>query len=187
MFQITAYSRTRTPGLRRSIAVTLAVSLLALTAHAAPRQKQHPQKTPLTSVEAVTDLDAPRDADDPGTGGGIDGADYFSRKLAAKLNDCTAQIRSATDTWARANQLHVIKADQQPGNLLIHATRADLEGFFEITYRVKLDQQRARFTVFFYKLDGTQVEPAAIHTLLKTYKIDGFQDNLTRALLCGET
>lgn len=186
MIRITRHSRIRALRLRRSVAVATAIGMLLLTANAGPPGQQHLRKTPLTSVEAVTDIDAPKDPDDPGTGGGIDGSNYFSRKLAAKLNDCTAQIRSTSDAWTRANQLHVIKADQQPGNLLIHATGPDLEGFFEITYRVKLDQQRARFTVFFYRLDGTQVEPAAIHTLLKTYKIDDFQDNMTRALLCGD-
>ena len=169
---------------RYTIAAVI-VGILTSVAHAAPQTKKPPQKTPLTSVEAVTDIDAPKDPDDPGTGGGIDGSNYFSRKLAAKLNDCTTQIRSTSDTWVRTNQLHVLKADQTPGNLLIHVTGDNLQGFFEITYRVKLDQQRARFTVFFYKLDGTQVEPAAIHSLLTTYKIDDFQDKLTQSLLCG--
>ena len=75
--------------------------------------------------------------------------------------------------------------DQQPGDLLIHATKPDLQGFFEIIYRVKLNEQRARVTVFFYKLDGTPLEPATILPLLKAYKIGDFEEKLTQALLCG--
>jgi len=141
-------------------------------------------RTPLTSVEAVTDIDAPKDPDDPGAGGGIDASNYFSRKLAAKLADCTAKIRSATDAWAVDSKLIVTTVDQQPGDLLMHITQAGMTGFFEVTYRVKLQQERARVTLYFYSPDGAQHEPATIHQLLKTYKIETFQDNLSKALLC---
>ncbi|MBB5057419.1 hypothetical protein HDF16_002125 [Granulicella aggregans] len=143
------------------------------------------QKTPLTSVEAVTDIDAPKDPNDPGTGGGMDAATYFSRKLAPKLGDCTSRIRSTANDWIQVSHLQATKTEQQPGDLLIHATKPDLQGFFEIIYRVRLKEQRARVTVFFYKLDGTQLEPATILPLLKAYKIGDFEEKLTQALLCG--
>jgi hypothetical protein len=179
------YSFRRTSACHRSLTLTVSLLALSVVASAASAQKQPVKRTPLTSVEAVTDIDAPKDPDDPGTGGGMDASNYFSRKLAAKLNDCTAQIRSTTDAWVRASQLHVVKVEDQPGDLMIHATRSDLEGFFEIIYRVKLQQERARVTVFFYAPDGAQLEPATIDRLLKDYKIDEFQDKLTHALLCG--
>jgi len=164
---------------------SLLVLLMVIPAGSAGGQNQKKStKIPLTSVEAVTDIDAPKDPDDPGVGGGMDASNYFSRKLAPKLVDCTAQIRSAADVWARKYKLSVIKVDDEPGDLLMHMTQGGLEGFFEVTYLVKLQQERARVTVFYYSLDGTQYEPSAITKLLKNYDIEKFQDNLTSALLC---
>jgi hypothetical protein len=141
---------------------------------------------PLTSIEAVTDIDAPRDPDDPGAGGGVDAAGFFSRRLALKIGTCTAKIRTATDTWGKQQQLVASKIDQQPGDLLMHLGKPDLLGFFELTYRVRLQQERARVTLLFYTADGTQRDPAAIRKMLSEYRIDGFQDNLTKALLCED-
>lgn len=89
----------------RSISYGLLILLPIATSLAAPQSKKtEPRKgdsrktsagrTPLTSIEAVTDIDAPRDPDDPGAGGGIDGVGYFSRRLAPKVGACTAQIRT---------------------------------------------------------------------------------------------
>lgn len=163
----------------------LLVLVMVITAGSAGGQNQKKsKKIPLTSVEAVTDLDAPKDPDDPGVGGGMDASNYFSRKLAPKLVDCTAQVRSAADGWAREYKLSVIKVDDKPGDLLMHMTQDGLQGFFELSYLVKLQQERARVTVFYYSVDGTEYEPAAITKLLKNYDIEKFQDNLTNALLC---
>jgi hypothetical protein len=71
------------------------------------------------------------------------------------------------------------------GNLLIHMTRNDLKGLFELTYRVDAKRERARVTVYFYSADGARHEPAGIATMLQEYQIAGLQDNLDKALLCG--
>jgi hypothetical protein len=142
------------------------------------------KKTALTSVEAVTDVDAPRDQDDPGIGGAADASRYFSRRLAGNVANCTNRIRSETDTWAGKYQLSVSKVDQQPGDLLMHMTKPDLAGLFELTYRVNLKQERSRVTLFFYSQDGARHEPAGIKRLLTDYKIADFQDLLTKGLLC---
>ena len=158
---------------------------LATSGQSSHSKKQTVKRTPLTSVEAVTDIDAPVDPDDPGAGGGVDAEGYFSRKLAAKVATCTDQIQSVGGVWARDQKLSVNKMDKQAGNLLMHMTGPDLNGFFELTYRVKLHDERARVTLFFYSQDGAQHEPAGIRELLKDYHVDTFQDRLTQALLCG--
>ena len=166
----------------------LSLSLVQLQGAGFPAaQKKKPRKTPLTSVEVVTSIDAPRDPNDPGTGGGIDAANYFSRRLASKISTCTAQIRTTTQTWASQDQLSLVKVNERPGDLLMHMTKADLNGFFELTYRVNLQQERARVTLFFYSADGARHEPAAIRALLTAYKVDALEDKLTQAILCGET
>jgi hypothetical protein len=171
---------------RVSIGVVLALLTLVVGVAVAQNRASKPKltKTPLTSVEAVTDIDAPRDPDDPGTGGAVDSSNYFSRRLTAKIGNCTDRIRSETDTWAKKYQLGVSKVDDQPGDLLMHMTKPDLAGFFELTYRVALHQERARVTLFFYSKDGARHEPAGIKKLLTAYKIDDFQDLLTKGLLC---
>jgi hypothetical protein len=143
-------------------------------------------KTPLTSIDAVTDIDAPRDPDDPGTGGGADYAGYFSRRLAIKVSTCTDRIRSITDAWAKENQLVVSKSDHRSGDLLMHLVSGDLDGFFEVAYRVRLQQERARVTLFFYSTDGSRHEPSGIRQLLDRYHVGHFQDDLTKAILCGD-
>ena len=147
---------------------------------------QQLQKTPLTRVEVVTDIDTPRADDDPGTGGGIDSSNYFSRRLAEKISVCTDQIRTVTEKWAKQNQLVLNKVDRRPGDLLIQATKHDLKGLFELTYRVNLKQERADVTLYFYSQDGFRQDPAVILTFLKTYKVETFQDELTSALMCGD-
>lgn len=173
------------PFRRPRAALLLAILTFSISMSDALPPKQPTKKTPLTSVEAVTDIDAPKDPDDPGTGGGMDASNYFSRKLAAKLSDCTSQIRTVSERWVHDQKLHVISVANKPGDLTIDASQPDLQGFFEVVYRVKLPDERARVTVFFYTADGTPQDPAMIDKLLKTYKIDGFQDNLTHALFCG--
>jgi hypothetical protein len=144
-----------------------------------------PGRTPLTSIEAVTDIDAPRDPDDPGAGGGVDAAGYFARRLAAKVVACTTQIRTTADGWAKGQNLVASKIDQQPGDLLMHLGKPDLDGFFELTYRVRLQEERARVTLFFYTADGSRRDPGGIKQMLKDYHIAMLQDDLTKALLCG--
>lgn len=166
----------------------VALALLALAVAVAPAQSRDAKpkltKTPLTSVEAVTDIDAPRDPDDPGTGGAVDSSGYFSRRLIARIENCTDRLRSETGAWARNHELVVSKVDRQPGDLLMQMTKPDLAGLFELTYRVNLKLERARVTLFFYSLDGARHELAGIKKLLTDYKIDAFQDVLTKGLLC---
>jgi hypothetical protein len=174
--------------LSRGAALLLSIAasyFLCQSATASPQKK--PRRTPLTSIEVVTSIDAPKDPDDPGTGGGIDAANYFSRRLASKIATCTGQIRSTAQTWANQDQLTIVKLNQRPGDLLMHMTKADLSGFFELTYRVNLQQERARVTLFFYSSDGSRHEPSAIRSLLNTYQVGTLEDKLTQAILCGES
>ena len=151
----TLMERSRASSIRKYWIVVLASSfLVSQAAISAPQKKT--RRTPLTSVEVVTSIDAPKDPDDPGIGGGIDAANYFSRRLASKIGACTAKIRFATQDWATHERLTVVKVSQKPGDLLMHMTKSNLTGLFELTYRINLQQERARVTLFFYSADGSR-------------------------------
>jgi hypothetical protein len=171
----------------RALQLVAALALVAVCAQSAfgTPAKKPVHKTPLTSVEAVTDPDATPDPHDPGTGGGIDTSNYFSRKLASKISACTDQVQTVATTWIKKNHFSVIRLDRKAGDLLIHAATKNLPGLFEVAYTVSTQRERARVTVFYYLPDGSAVEPTEIKPLLSKYHVDLFQDSLTNALLCG--
>ena len=142
-------------------------------------------KTALTSVAGTTLLDAPRDPDDPGVGGGIDTTAYFQTRLLPRVSDCTEELLQPITDWVERHDLFVQKKEHLPGALLVHATNAGLSGLFEFTYRVDAARQRARVTLFFYSLDGARHEIAGIRDMLETYAIEALQGRLDMALQCG--
>lgn len=143
------------------------------------------KKTPLTSVGAVSSLDAPPDANDPGIGGGFDHISYFRNRLIPKLADCTAEIEAVYQGWAEGHNFLIPVREILPGDLLIHATKEGLNGFFELIYRVDAERERARVTVLFVSPDGRLHDPLSIKEMLMTWEIDTLQDDLDAALACG--
>jgi hypothetical protein len=141
-------------------------------------------RSPLTSIGLVTDVDADADPDDPGMGGGVDSTVFFTNKLVPKISACTAIVQSVAATWAKANQLGIVKLSQKPGNLLMHVSNAGLAGFFEVVYRVDVAKERARATLFFYSPDGARHEPVQLRAILDQFEIMKFQDQLVRAMTC---
>ncbi len=163
--------------------VVVAAALLASFSNSATCKELY--RFPLTSIGAVTSLDAPPDPDDPGVGGGFDSEAYFRNRFLPKLSDCTEEIASVYDAWAAAQGLQVPLREQGAGEVLIHATHSDLHGLFELTYRVRPSRERARVTVYFYSRDGARHEPTAIVSMLEAYDIAALQDDLDSALACG--
>lgn len=168
------------------VAAILAIAILTLLS-AVPQAEDLGSwnKTALTSVAGMTNLDAPRDADDPGVGGGIDTASYFRTRLLPQLADCTDRIEAPIIAWVKHHAMTVRKSERVPGNLLIHATKDALMGLFEFTYRVDGKRERARATLYFYSADGARHEPLGIEEMLKSYGIAELQDELDAALQCG--
>ena len=164
----------------------VATSMCLLPASPSPGETESSWKmTALTSVAGMTDLDAPRDPDDPGIGGGIDSANFFRTRLLPKLADCTDQVEEPILSWIKVHQLTVPKSERGPGSLLIHATNDTLRGLFEFTYRVDGKRERARATLYFYSTDGERHEPLGIKQMLESYEIEALQDDLDAALQCG--
>ena len=141
--------------------------------------------TPLTSVGAVSNLEAPPDPNEPGIGGGIDHVSYFRNRFIPQLTNCTQQVVAVYREWAGAHALQLPLQETQDGNVLMHATRAGLDGLFELTYRVDTLMERARFTVYYYSADGARLSPLAIPTILEKWDIAALQDSLDGALSCG--
>lgn len=162
-----------------------AVALACFMAAGATSAAVALKKSALTSIGGMSSIDGAPDEDDPGVGGGIDSASYFRNRMLPKLDDCTNEIRSVYDKWGAARGLTSVRREAIPGNLLIHMTRNDLNGLFELTYRVDSKRERARVTVYFYSADGARHELAGIMTMLQEYQIASLQDNLEKALLCG--
>jgi hypothetical protein len=157
------------------------VCLATVGAHAEVKLK----KSALTSIAGMSSIDGAPDDDDPGVGGGIDSATYFRNRMLPKLDDCTNSIRNVYDKWGSTLGLASVRREAVPGSLVIHMTNNDLNGLFELTYRVDAKRERARVTVYFYSADGARHEPSGIAVMLQRYQIAALQDDLEKALLCG--
>lgn len=143
-------------------------------------------RTPLTSIGLVTDLDAPPDPDDPGYGGGFDALNYFENLLDTKIAPCREQLEAATAMWIERHQLSMLLEETGPARLLVHAARSGERGFFEVSYRFDEAQKRARVTLYFVGAEGRLLEPSAIAMLLDEYGVEAFQDSLRSAIRCGD-
>ena len=164
----------------------LATTLLLSAAMACHSENNGPwNKTALTSVAGITNLDAPRDLDDPGIGGGVDSTTYFRTRLLPKLADCTDRIEAEIMNWTKLHSMAIPKREQVPGNLLVHATNETLRGLFEFIYRVDRKREKARVTLYFYSADGARHELTGIKGMLQSYEIAALQDKLDAALRCG--
>lgn len=145
------------------------------------------QKTPLTSIGAVSSLDAPPDPDDPGIGGGFDQISYFKNRFIPQLDDCTNQIEEVFINWTVTKGLILPRREVELGNVLIHATKDKLGGFFELIYRVDAKRERARTSVFYFFSDGSKIDPVYIKEFLENWQIAILQDDLDKALNCGQS
>lgn len=166
---------------------TVAVLLLSLMWAGQPcaAEQSVSNRSPLTSVGAISALELPPDPEDPGIGGGFDHVSYFRNRFIPKLDDCTAQIDAVFRGWVASHDLVIPLHETSPGELLIHATQLGLDGLFELTYRVDTKRERARVTVYFYSPDGVRHAPLAIKEMLERWEISKLQDALDKALACG--
>lgn len=141
---------------------------------------------PLTRVALVSDLDAPLDPDDPGTGGGFQIGTYFQTKLASAnaIATCTDGIETTVAAWAKALGLTRMLKDRTATTLSLHYSKTDLPGLFSVRYAVKA-QATAQVRVDYYRLDGAEQAPESALDLLDPYRIAALQDDLDKALRCG--
>lgn len=144
------------------------------------------ERTPLTSIGLVTDIDAPPDPDDPGLGGGFDAVNYFENLLGTRIGACSQQLEAVTAQWIGQHHLSILLQETGPARLLVHAARSGERGFFEVSYRFDEAQKRARVTLYFVGAEGRLLEPSAIATLLDEYGVEAFQDSLRSAIRCGD-
>lgn len=160
------------------------LGFLGLAAHAA---KPKGMPTPLTSVGAVSNPDAPSDPDDPGTGGSFETTSYFRNRLtgSAAIADCASMIEKVAVAWAGKFSLSRSFRELHPRGLTLQYVKGDLKGLFELTYKVEL-QTHARVTVNFYAQDGSMLDPASIQSMLTQYQIGMLEDSLDVALRCGK-
>jgi hypothetical protein len=143
----------------------------------------HP--TPLTRITLSSNVDAPVDADDPGTGGAFNNTAYFQNKLAnaSQIRVCVNSVKAAASAWAAGFGLTPAFQEVKPAAFSIHYVKPSLSGLFAVEYQVD-DGVKAKVRVDFYQLDGSEVEPETVQELLGSYKIADFQDALDKALRC---
>ena len=140
---------------------------------------------PLARTVIVTDIDAPPETDDPGTGGGFDISSYFQNKLTspANLSACIADVETAVSQWAMGLGLSRTLKQSQPASLMLHYVKDDLPGLFAIAYDVT-EGIRARIAVDFYSLDGAERAPELAIELNTTFRVAELQDALDIAMSC---
>ena len=145
---------------------------------------KHP--TPLTRITLSTDIDAPPDPDDPGTGGSFENSTYFQNKLAdaSQIRACVTAVRAAASAWANGLGLTPAFEEIRFASVSIHYVKPGLNGLFSIDYQVE-GGVKAKVRVDFYRLDATEISPEAVPELLGTYRIADLQDALDRALRCA--
>ena len=139
----------------------------------------------LTQIKLVSDVDAPDEPDDPGTGGSFDNSNYFQNKLAddAAIGACIDEIEASAISWAGTVGLTRGFRDRKPSSLTLHFSKPDLQGIFTLRYAVA-ERVQAKVRVDFYRLDGAPQAPEAARPLLNAYRIATFQDGLDKAILC---
>jgi hypothetical protein len=103
-----------------------------LTRAAGETPLRHP--TPLTRITLSTDIDAPLDAEDPGSGGSFDNSAYFQNKLAdvSQIRACVADVRAAASTWAKGVGLTPAFEEVKSASLSIHYVKPSLQGLFAV-------------------------------------------------------
>ncbi len=170
-----------------NIPCLLVVLTISLLANVGLALADNTSKTALTSIGAVSSLDAAPDPEDPGIGGGFDQTSYFQNRFIPKLADCTDKIESVFVAWTNLKGLVLPRREKTLGSIFFHATGDNIEGVFELTYKVDINRERARTSVYYLKKDGTELDPTLIRDLLETWDIAGLQDNLDAALKCGQT
>ena len=164
--------------------VALCFSLLLFAEKAHSQQPPTGKRSPLTSIGVVQEVDAPRDPDDPGAGGGFDAENYFQNILVGKVGECKARVLKAFLSWSNAQALSVPKTVEQPMSLLAFTTLATPPGVLELNYRFSPALKRSRATLFFYSVDGAQHEPPAIEALLNQYNVATLQNEMRTAVAC---
>jgi len=142
-------------------------------------------RSPLTSIGAVEDFDAPPDPEDPGSGGGFDAETYFQNVVLAKVASCPEGVLREFLAWSRGHSLSLIKTVEEPAALLAYAALAAPSGVLELVYRFNATQKRSRVTLYFYSGDGSKHEPSALIELLKRYDVASLQDKLRTAVACS--
>ncbi len=170
---------------RRFVGTFLALALPCLSG-SGNGDTHRGKATPLTSVGAVSNLDAPVDPDDPGVGGSFDTSTYFRNRLtsAAAIAACASIIEKVATAWAQKFSLARAFRELHPTGLTLQYVRGDLQGLFEFKYKVEL-QTHARVSLNFYSQDGSMLDPASIQSFLTRYKIGQLEDSLDEALRCG--
>lgn len=97
----------------------------------------------LIELEASSHL-----AEGPIRGGSYD--DSFQIKRARyyvpDLQDCSDRILSAAEKWADSQGAQTPKKEHGPRRVLVHITKPNIPGFYELLYRVDLDKGTARVT-----------------------------------------
>lgn len=142
----------------------------------------------MTSISLVTDIDAPPEDDNPGTGGAFDNAAYFQNKLAdpTAVSACTDRIETSATHWAQTTGLDRSFRERQTTSLVLHYVKPGMPGLFALNYTVT-ERVKARVRVDYFSLNGTKQSPEIVKELISTYQIAAFQDDLDKALICGGT
>jgi hypothetical protein len=98
------------------------------------------------------------------------------------LADCRGSIRQVSRTWVTSQQFSVLREETTPGRYLIHVGRHDINGFFEVLYRLTQDHREAQMKFRFYAPSGLHSPPDYVGIETSTVSTQ-----LIQAVACTET
>jgi hypothetical protein len=143
------------------------------------------QRSALTSMAITTDWREPPDEDHPGVGGGQESVSYFRKSLVALVPKCTSQMVEVFTQWLNQHSLFAQRSERLENSFIAYASRDGLNGIFEFTYRVDLDAEKARTSLYFYSNDGEKHELNNLKNMLADFGVNDLQDMIGDTLQCG--
>jgi hypothetical protein len=95
------------------------------------------------------------------------------------LNPCGSEVERIATLWVATKGLKVLTREISPERVLIHASAADTEGYFEILYRMRPESAVAEIN--YCLVSGTVSEPP-----LPASEINAFADSMEHAIQCDK-
>jgi hypothetical protein len=115
--------------------------------------------------------------------GGFDARVKGGTWLAAELWDCGGHVDRVGRAWAAEHELAVLKQVVEAGRTLHHFGETELEGFFELRYRLRRDPDEATLAFYFYDRSGSASDPQL--GAFDGYELKVLADRLKEAMECA--
>lgn len=176
------------PNMARRAALAAGIALVAWgcgPSEPAPASAARPRnELAVMNVVVVDSLDADPAVNKLQGGGSQGGTGYFRTITAAKIDECTEQVRRGFLAWMQTKKLVALQSIDFPGDVLICASNETLEGVFELKYVIDRPKHYAEASVWYYRKDDTRVEPSEMGSFITPEDIETLHRNIENAIKC---